>query len=420
MKIIKIKAENIKKLTAVEIVPTGRVTKITGKNASGKTCVLDLMSWGLGGAGAIQGKPVRKGQEEGFIELDFEDIRLKRTFNDQKKTTALIVENKDGLRFKSPQSMLDGLYDARTFDVSELMDDRKLFETLRQLTGVDFSKLDGVRQRTYDERSATNRDVKRLEVQIEGMDVPADAPKEEVSGAEIVAKMQEVNKLREKRSVLEAEIQQLENAAMVTQQEMIDIQKRIYDLEAIYKTKEDSVSKTAAAIEDAEEKMKAVQVPDISALNTELAQVESKNKAARAYQARVSARNLLQQLKDVAKDLTDKIQAVDEEKQKQLAEAKFPLDGLGFGDSVVTYNGLPIDQASRAERIKVMISMAIALKPKLRVFRMSDGSLLDAESEKVIEEMCENEDYQAWIEQMDESGKVGIVISEGEVVAVNE
>ena len=421
MKIIKLRAENIKKLVAVEITPSGSVIKITGKNASGKTSVLDSIFWALGGMNGIQAQPIRKGQTRAKVEVDLDEMIVKRSFNEG-GTTQLTIENKDGLRFKSPQTLLDGLLGKLSFDPLAFMnlEPRKQFETLRQLTGVDFSKLDGVRQRTYDERAGTNRDVKRLEVQIEGMNVPADAPREEVSGAEIVAKIEEANKLREKQVALETDIQQLENAARVTEQEMQDLLKRVQDLKDIYKIKEDSVSKTSSAIEDIEEKLNAVEVPDISALNTELAEVESKNKEARAYQARDLAKAELQEQKNVSKDLTDKIQAVDDEKQKQIGEAKFPLDGLSFGDGAVTYNDLPMDQASHAEQLKVSMAMAMSLNPKLKVIRITDGSLLDSSSMKIVEDMAKDQDYQVWIEQMDESGKVGIVISEGEVVAVNE
>lgn len=40
MKIIKLTAENVKKLRAVEITPTGDLVEITGRNGAGKTSVL--------------------------------------------------------------------------------------------------------------------------------------------------------------------------------------------------------------------------------------------------------------------------------------------------------------------------------------------------------------------------------------------
>ena len=428
MRIIRLRAENIKKLVAIEITPTGNLIRITGKNASGKSSCLDAIFWALGGMNGIQAQPIRKGQTRAKVEIDLGEMIVKRSFSEG-GTTSLTIENKDGLRFKSPQTLLDGLLGKLSFDPLAFMnlEPRKQFETLRQLTGVDFSKLDALRQRIYDERSATNRDVKRLEVQIEGMNVPADSPKEEVSGAEIVAKIEEANKVRDNQTALETGIQQLENSTRLSEKEMQDIQgiirdfeEKIKELRKEYKVKQDFLSETADKIEATEEKAKAIQVPDISGLQADLAEVESKNKDARAYQAREKARGELQQFKDVAKNLTDKIQAVDDEKEAQISTAKFPLDGLSFGDGAVTYNDLPMDQASHAEQLKVSMAMAMSLNPKLKVIRITDGSLLDSSSMKIVEDMAKDQDYQVWIEQMDESGKVGIVISEGEVVAVNE
>lgn len=60
MKIIKFRADNVKRLTAVEITPDGNMVQITGKNGQGKTSVLDAIWWALGGKENIQGQPIRK------------------------------------------------------------------------------------------------------------------------------------------------------------------------------------------------------------------------------------------------------------------------------------------------------------------------------------------------------------------------
>lgn len=54
MKIVSLKAENIKRLVAVEITPKGNVVKITGKNANGKSSVLDSIWMALGGGVVIE------------------------------------------------------------------------------------------------------------------------------------------------------------------------------------------------------------------------------------------------------------------------------------------------------------------------------------------------------------------------------
>jgi predicted ABC-type transport system involved in lysophospholipase L1 biosynthesis ATPase subunit len=102
-----------------------------------------------------------------------------------------------------------------------------------------------------------------------------------------------------------------------------------------------------------------------------------------------------------------------------ITAAKFPLEGLGFGNGAVVYKEIPLSQASSAEQLRVSMAMAMALNPKVRVIRITDGSLLDSSSMKVIDEMANAQDFQIWCEIVDESGKVGIVIEDGAVAAVN-
>lgn len=49
MKIVSLTAENVKKLTVVEITPAGNLVQITGKNGQGKSSVLDAIWWALAG-----------------------------------------------------------------------------------------------------------------------------------------------------------------------------------------------------------------------------------------------------------------------------------------------------------------------------------------------------------------------------------
>jgi hypothetical protein len=83
----------------------------------------------------------------------------------------------------------------------------------------------------------------------------------------------------------------------------------------------------------------------------------------------------------------------------------------------VTYRGLPFDQASSAEQLRVSVAIAMAAHPKLRVLRIKDGSLLDERSLAMLEEMAEAADYQVWVERVDTSGAVGIVMEDGAIVA---
>ena len=63
--------------------------------------------------------------------------------------------------------------------------------------------------------------------------------------------------------------------------------------------------------------------------------------------------------------------------------------------------------------------MAMVSNPKLRVILIRDGSLLDSENLKVIQEMAADLDFQVLIERVDDTGKVGIYIEDGEVKEIN-
>lgn len=117
-----------------------------------------------------------------------------------------------------------------------------------------------------------------------------------------------------------------------------------------------------------------------------------------------------------AKVITEAMDARERAKRDAIKAAAMPVEGLGFGEGVVTYNDVPFDQASSAEQLRVSMGIAIAANPKLRVIRILDGSLLDADSMRIVSEMAKASDFQVWIELVSMDGHVGVVIEDGAVV----
>jgi hypothetical protein len=103
------------------------------------------------------------------------------------------------------------------------------------------------------------------------------------------------------------------------------------------------------------------------------------------------------------------------DRQQAIASAAMPVPGLSFGAGEVIYNSLPFAQASSAEQLRVSVAIAMRANPKLRVLRITDGSLLDEASLRLIADMADADDFQIWIERVDTSGKVGIYLEDGEV-----
>ena len=102
-------------------------------------------------------------------------------------------------------------------------------------------------------------------------------------------------------------------------------------------------------------------------------------------------------------------------KSDALKSAKFPISGLSFNDDGVLYKDIPFSQCSAAERLKVSLSIAMAMNPKVRVIRITDGSLLDDSNLKVISDMAKEKDFQIWLETIHSDDPLRVIIEDGEI-----
>src|SRR3990167_3979981 len=197
MKILKLTAENVKKLRAVEITPTGELVEITGRNGAGKSSVLDAIWWALAGTKHIQAVPIRKGATKPRIRLDLGELIVERRFTPAGST--LTVEKADGARYTSPQGILDALLGALTFDPLALVsqEPREQFETLRRLVTleVDVDQLDALNRGDFDRRADLNREIKTLRAQADGIVVPPGVPQEPIDTAALMDRIADAAKV---------------------------------------------------------------------------------------------------------------------------------------------------------------------------------------------------------------------------------
>ena len=113
------------------------------------------------------------------------------------------------------------------------------------------------------------------------------------------------------------------------------------------------------------------------------------------------------------KTLTAQLSAIADEKAAKMASVKFPIDGLSFGDDGVLFHGIPYEQASQAEQLKIAVMMGFARNPELKVMYIRNGSLLDDESLAEIAHMAEQYNGQIWVECVGDGPEVGIVLEDG-------
>lgn len=424
MKIVKLTAENVKKLRAVEITPTGELVEITGKNGAGKTSVLDAIWWALAGTKHIQAVPIRRGADKARIRLDLGELVVERRFS--AKGSTLTVESADGARYTSPQSMLDALLGALTFDPLAFVNQeaREQFETLRGIVpvDVDVDQLDALNRGDFDRRADLNRQARALRAQADGITARADLPTDAIDTAALKDRMAEASRTNARIEQRRGNIDQARRDAERKREAAEHDRRRALELRAEatqLDTKAQALDREADAIDAQLRAAEPLPEPvDADALRQDLDAAELVNAAIGQRDHRAELLIQATGLEGQARTLTETMEARTKAKADAIARAAMPVEGLGFGDGVVTFGGVPFEQASTAEQLKVSVAIAMAANPKLRVIRIKEGSLLDAENIALIADMARAHDYQVWLERVDTSGKVGVVIEDGAVVAV--
>lgn len=404
MKIIRLTAENYRRLKAVEITPDNTLQVITGRNAQGKTSVLEAIWAAIGGGAASKDtpRPIRDGEPQASVTLDLGDLHVTRTWDAEKGKTELKVTAPDGARYSTPQTLLDGLVGKLSFDPLEFtrLSAKEQRQALLDLLGLDFAAEDRERQRLYDERTETGRAAHAFG------DLPTlekGAPLNEIGTASVVnrlvAAQEQQKRIDQHRTNIRVGLDMVDDLGRQIDQ----LQQRLAGVRA-------TLAEEQAALE-------ACETPaDTDALRAELASVEDHDRQARANQRVREQREQQKALEEKYTALGQQIKAIDDHKAGVLAATEMPVDGLGFTDEGVTYNGVPFQQASSSEQIRVSMAMAMALNPTLRVVRILDGSLLDKESMAAIAAMAKANDYQCWIERVEDDSEAAVLIEDGSVI----
>ncbi|HMN26334.1 MAG TPA: AAA family ATPase [Ignavibacteriaceae bacterium] len=418
LNILEFRAENFMKLKVVQITPTSNTVVLSGANEQGKSAVLKAILVTLAGKDSLKDipEPIRKGSEKGEVTLDLGDYIVTRTFT--QKDSYLTITNREGAKYGSPQKLLDELFNKNTIDPSEFLslDEEKQYKQLKSLVkfDIDIDELEGFKKAAFDERTIINREVKQFEARLNALSSPTDdLPTEEIQAAEIIKKINDATKIiaenNEQREELKTKARTFNQLKSIKE-----------EIESKIKSLQDELLKINESLSTVQKEGKELIDPDITQYNNELMSIENTNRKIRQAIEYRKLSNELKLKQQESEKLTSKIKEFDEKKQIALSDAKFPVDGLSFGDNGILYNNIPFSQCSSEERLRVSLSIAMAQNPKLKVILLRDGSLFDSRNMKVIEDLAAENGYQVWIEKVDDSGKVGIVIEDGIVKAVND
>jgi len=414
MKILRFYAENVLKLKAVEIVPKDNMVEIRGKNASGKSSILDSIVMALTGGKSIPEKPINKGADKGKIIIELPMYKITRSFT--KDNSYLAIEAVDGSKVKSPQKFLDDLVGSISFDPLDFINKEGVEQrrVVLELIGVDVDALDKEEKELRDQRTIIGRDVKTAKATLDGLtfDQEVGSDSEEVSIIDIAGKMNADMEFNVEWDRKNTDNEDRKNQAKANRQKIEEHKAEIIKLETANNTLK---SEYESALAELNEEPKR----DTSDVQSQIAKAEDTNRKIRSNKQYLDAKEKHTDQTKLYDSKTSEIETVEKKRKVALEGAKMPVDNLTFDESGLLYEGIPLAQASDGQKLMIGLQISMALNPTLRVLRIKDGSLLDNDNRAIIREIIKDQDFQLWMESVSDDKNVGIFIEDGGVMAID-
>ncbi len=403
MRVIRTKIRNVKRVKAIGIEPdpdSGAVV-ISGGNGQGKSSVLDAIYYALGGGRAVPDRPVREGETSAETEVEIGNgqrrYKIIRRWRTQGNGSLTIEPVGDTPPIEdTEQSWLNDKLGDLMFDPGAFlrMTPAEKREALLQTIDlpIDLERIETERHELYQKRWDAGRDVKKLEGALEEMDPPdeEDLPDEPVKVSELSHELNEVQKKIKKQEAVREEIRELEERLKELREQKV------------------SDSNLESTREEARE------------IRDQIDQAEDINEKVRARQSYEEKRSELETARQRHQSLDEDLESLDQTKQDAIEAADLPLEGLGITEDGLTFEGEPLEQAADSEQLRAAVAIAMAQNPDIRVLRIKDGSRWDRENLRLIDDLCQQYGAQAWVEVVDESGDLGVVIEEGEAADYND
>lgn len=429
-KISGITIQDFKRIRLVEIQPSENgLTIVGGRNAQGKTSVLDAIAYALGGE-AFRPSDINhhEAEKNAAIRVDIDGLIVERAG----KNAALKITDARGMR--GNQTLLNDIVGKFALDLGAFMRATgtekaklllKMFPELEKTLAELKDKADQFRA----SRADINRDIKRLQYQFDEMPVFEGLPAEEIKLEDLTRKLAAAtiddtklfnleNELQESDRIkgeYEYHIQQSQKECDLAEKELADfensiearraelrrnIEKKIEERTAIQQRKNDFDIQIQQ--KDAEfEKMKAATAGVTAGIRAEIEQINGTNEKIRRNASRRELYNQIAELRAQSDGQTAEIDNIERTRKMQLQNAELPLPELSITEEgELLYNGQQWDCMSGAERLKVATAICMKSKPECG-FVLIDG--LEAMDTQTLA------DFGTWLESQNMQG-IGTIV----------
>lgn len=403
IKINKLEIENVKRVRAVQVVPSEKgLTVLGGKNNQGKTSVLDSIAWALGGKKYQPSNPRR----EGSVTPPSLRVELSNGLIVERKGKNSDLKVIDPSGNKAGQTLLDSFIEELALDLPKFMEatSKEKARTLLEIIGVGdkLFELDNLENKLYQERLAIGKIADTKKKHAQEMPRHEGVPEELISASDLIKQQQDIlgrnaEKERKRRNLAHLE----------------DENKRLKEILQDYQTKLEANENDLV-----EARKSAIDLHDESTaeLEANIAKIDEINAKIRTNLEKDQAEQEAEYYGQQYKDLNEEIDAIRKERLDLLKGADLPLPGLSVVDGELTFNGQHWDNMSGSEQLRVATAIVRKLKPECGFVLIDKLEQMDIDTMKEFGKWLEKEDLQAIATRVSSGEECQIIIEDGYVV----
>lgn len=402
VKITALQAENVKRIKAVELTPAENgLTVIGGRNAQGKTSVLDSIAWALGGDRFRPSQPQR---EESVIPPNIKVTLSNGLIVERSgKNSSLKVIDPSGNR--GGQQLLNSFIEQLALDLPRFMgmNGKDKANTLLKIIGIgdQLYVLDRQEAELYNERLAIGRIADQKKATAKELPFFDGIPEEPVSASELIRQQQDIlarngenAKKRERKDELAKELRSVMD-------KLNELTQRRDKLEVDYEIAcRDAVDLHDESTEELENNIR-----EIDALNTKI----------RTNAVHAAAEREAKQYGDQYDALTGQIEDLRAQRLALLDGVDMPLPGLSVEQGELTYQGQAWDNMSAAEQLRVATAIIRKLNPECGFVLMDKLEQMDLDTLREFGAWLESEGLQAIATRVSTGDECSIIIEDGTV-----
>jgi len=420
MKLVKFQIRNILGIDSLEYAP-GKITTISGQNASGKTSVLEAIKAALGGG--HDGTLLKNGKDEGEVVLIFDNGEtLRKTMNRDK--SSVVFEDHEGKKIKQGASYIKEIVDSvginpiqiLTADsktrIKLLLDSVPMempVDEIKLITGLDRSDhtahplkvIDAVRKDIYDERAFVNKRAGELTTMMEEMrkTIPFDPSNKKDWGARVGELRGIQEEILNAQVAIKGSINSRFSTVIKDAEQLA--QKGIDDIKEILAKKLGALNEEHRKELDESEKKFTPRYEEVSGKIQE-ADLNSKNqtKISGAVEYVERTKKELKLVEEEALSQSEQIKSLDGLKAEMMQN--LPIDNLEVKDGDIYINGVNFDTLNEASKISFCLMVAGLRKTKLPLVCVDGLEALDEEVFKKFVELAERTDMQFFVTRVSE------------------